>query len=478
MHPARIIPLQRLPTNSCHKVDRRVIEALPLPNRKESKADNRPLSLAEMAMQALWRDLLPDFALIEPGTDFFAAGGNSTLLVRLQAAIKNSTACSIPLGDLYRAATLRSMAALVGERENAELVKDELEDIDWDRETKPADVTTGKGNDELSSKKQDLEVMMAGGTGLLGKAILQSLLQDPRISRIHCVAIPAEEKPHFLRSVDSPKVVAYSGSLRHPTLGLSEADVAQLEAQVSMLIHAGAEGTCVSRYDSLREANVQSTRWLASFAASLAITMHYISYGRVIPLSGMASYPPASLAAHRPPSRPHDGFVASKWASERILEATAHHFGLQAFIHRPCSLSSDKALSTDALAALVHYSPLLRAVPYLPILEGYIDIRDVAELGDDIFQTCLRLQRVGEQKEDQTQATTMFYHYSTGVRIPVADFRKYIEAQVNESVVEIPYAEWAVKAAELGMDPELVDFVHWKIETGSPVLLPFLGEKH
>ncbi|CAG8429195.1 unnamed protein product [Penicillium salamii] len=467
MRPTRIIPLQRLPISSSHKVDRRAIESMPLPFRHDqtlAKATNKPLTLGEMALHSLWRDILPDLDGIAPDIDFFAAGGNSTLLVRLQAAIKNSIRCSIPLGDLYRATTLRSMAALVEERQAPKPVKNEdgqEEMIDWDRETMRPNVAPGYGNDRpIPNEQQGFQILMTGASSLLGQAILVSLLHDTRVS--------------------SPKVLAYPGSLRQEALGLPQATLGDLAAQVHMIIHAGAEGTCMNRYDSLREANVNSTRWLVSLASSLEVPFHYISYGSVIRLSGKASYPPVSLATHRPSPHPADGFLASKWASECIVEAMAQDFQLRGFIHRPCSVLGDQALSTDALGALVHYSRVLRAVPELSFLEGFIDLRDAVGLGHEVAQACLRLQYVGEQEEKEQGhevEMAMFRHYSTGVRVPTADFRQYIQAQVNEPVVDMSYSQWAPKAAEKGMDPDLVEFVQWKIDTGKPILLPYLGEK-
>ncbi|MFD1623307.1 non-ribosomal peptide synthetase [Azospirillum griseum] len=126
--PAYMIPtlrvvLDRLPLNASGKIDRRALPpptALPAPQgRREPAATD-----TERRLLALWEETLerPDLGVTD---DFFRLGGHSLRLVRLQTAIRGAFGVDLPLAALFRAPTVRAMAALI----DAEGPRDEAEDL-------------------------------------------------------------------------------------------------------------------------------------------------------------------------------------------------------------------------------------------------------------------------------------------------------------------------------------------------------------
>ncbi len=126
--PAYMIPtlrvvLDRLPLNSSGKIDRRALPpptAVPAPQERREPAATD----TERRLIALWEEALerPDLGVTD---DFFRLGGHSLRLVRLQTAIRAAFGVDLPLAGLFRAPTVRAMAALI----DAEGPRDEAEDL-------------------------------------------------------------------------------------------------------------------------------------------------------------------------------------------------------------------------------------------------------------------------------------------------------------------------------------------------------------
>ncbi|PLB48173.1 hypothetical protein P170DRAFT_410869 [Aspergillus steynii IBT 23096] len=119
MRPALIVPVETMPTTVHGKLDRRVIGALSLPERKRSSLTVDLSALAENdewveRIGELWGETLEgtlsDLSNLDADTDFFLAGGNSILLVRLQALCSERLGAKVRLIDLVEGSTLGEMA--------------------------------------------------------------------------------------------------------------------------------------------------------------------------------------------------------------------------------------------------------------------------------------------------------------------------------------------------------------------------------
>jgi hybrid polyketide synthase/nonribosomal peptide synthetase ACE1 len=118
MIPIMAIPVESFPKNLHGKKDRSAIARLPLPqNLTTSSNDSAELTSVEQKLAETWREILPaefsDLFSIESNTDFFAVGGNSLLLVKLQSCIRDAFNVSIPLLELFDVSSLSKMAARI-----------------------------------------------------------------------------------------------------------------------------------------------------------------------------------------------------------------------------------------------------------------------------------------------------------------------------------------------------------------------------
>jgi amino acid adenylation domain-containing protein len=468
MCPSMVIPVERFPTTANGKVDRQALEYL-TPAIEDSGPVQPRLTLSEGELRLMWQDVLRQTARpadIGPESDFFMLGGNSLLLVRLQAAIRERMVVEIPLTDLYQASTLSRMALRVSASRTEQLENQGT--IDWESETAVSDdmlelaTILREGTKQIGKERR--EVLLTGSTSFLGSAILNHLIHNTNVQKVHCVAVHIDEQKRLL---DSAKIICYTGSLLHPTLGLSQEACERLQLSVDQIIHAGATGHCLNNYSSIRASNYLSTRFLAKLALPRHIDLHFISSNRVTLLSGNTSLPPISVASYPPPGDGSEGFTASKWASEKFLESLSGKTQLPVCIHRPCAGVGDNAPSEDALNALLRFSILMRAVPQLENVEGYLDFKEVQAVAAEIA-TC-----------SPTLEETPFLrirHHSSGIRVLVSDLAGRMEAIYGGSFERLSLEDWLRKATERGIEPLIVSYLSALVHKGETMLFPFLGE--
>lgn len=120
MTPAMLIAMDIIPLNSHGKLDRRAVEALPLPEGLGE--DDGPMSETELALRELWIGCLPESIVkatsITSPSDFLHLGGNSYLLVHLQRLIRRRFNVHVPVMSLYDASSLASMAKRINSGES------------------------------------------------------------------------------------------------------------------------------------------------------------------------------------------------------------------------------------------------------------------------------------------------------------------------------------------------------------------------
>ena len=187
MCPAVVIALDNLPLTNHLKLDRSAIGVLPLPE-VEDDADSADLIEEQTRLRSIWQEVLPHAHTIAADTDFFLVGGNSLLLVKLQAIIRDTFAVVLRLVDLMNTPVLGHMSLMIQDTVRTQ-------NIDWAAETTLQYVTISNGSrsgSPIKASKQtndNLVVLLTGATGYLGRHIASQLVADRRISKIYCVAI-------------------------------------------------------------------------------------------------------------------------------------------------------------------------------------------------------------------------------------------------------------------------------------------------
>lgn len=308
MHPSVYVPLASLPLTSHLKIDRRIIEKLTLPAIKKTIEATEKLSKTEQKLSLLWRSLIFQDVDIVSESDFFNAGGNSLLLVKLQSQIREIFRTAPRLVDLMNASKLKEMAAMIISGKDSSA-------IDWDQETAlPKSWLTAQHaqRDSRKASTENLTVILTGATGFIGRGLLPLLIQDDRISTVYCIVRTADGYPTSLAD-NSPKISLLYGDLSKSNLGLSLAEFDTLPSDVDVIMHCGANRSFWDSYDVLGDVNVGACKELARLASKRRIHLHFISSGSVQQYDDV-----------KPPTDGSDGYVSSKWAAEQIGRFTIY----------------------------------------------------------------------------------------------------------------------------------------------------------
>lgn len=100
-----------------------------------------------------------------------------------------------------------------------------------------------------------LVCLVTGATGLLGRAVIDRLVRDPRVDRVYGLSrTPAP--------VPLGRMVPVACDLRQPGLGLSPQLRAQLAAEVNTIVHLAATTSFSQTLEEARGTNVDGTRHL------------------------------------------------------------------------------------------------------------------------------------------------------------------------------------------------------------------------
>ncbi|KAK8914934.1 Fusarin C synthetase [Metarhizium anisopliae] len=471
MIPAKIVPVDRLPMSSSGKLDQHVLDSLPVP--KEEERNRSPLTDTQERLKKLWVEALPPIgatAAIDQDVDFFQVGGNSLRIILLRESISREFCVSVSVFDLFANSTLGRMAARIDESTDTTTSP---ETIDWNTETL-FDVPVIETSDDDSYKQHRatsgrLEIILTGATGFLGSSILASLVQDARVSKVHCVAIrqPLKslmaEQPIF----KSPRVSCYAGDLSLPRLGLSTSDFTQLSANADKIIHNGADVSFLKSYQSLRATNVGSTKEIVRMAALHRIPIHFISTGGLANLTNLDGLPQVSVSSFTPPADGSRGYIATKWASEVYLENVVTRLGIPVWIHRPSNITGVRSPSSDLIQIIFTYSEQIKAVPEIDGWKGCFDFVPVETVARGIV---CAIHETGLQ-----QGTSPVYRHHCGRdKIPVTGIREHLETKVGARIDSVGIEEWLSRAQSVGLEDTAAALVSSTFAQRSTKTVPWL----
>jgi acyl carrier protein len=143
MVPTAWVFVPGLPVTSNGKLDRR---ALPLPDPSEAADLVPPRTPTEMALAALWTEVL-NAGAVGAGDHFFELGGHSLLGTQLLSRIGEEFSVQMPLRELFTFPTLAEMAEriedllLAGSKgEDVDEILDLLDDLDEDAAVEGVDL--------------------------------------------------------------------------------------------------------------------------------------------------------------------------------------------------------------------------------------------------------------------------------------------------------------------------------------------------
>ncbi|THC88618.1 hypothetical protein EYZ11_011935 [Aspergillus tanneri] len=434
MVPAMAIPIEHLPLNNHSKVDRKAVKALPLPEHIATPTLSSELTDTETQLFRLWQDVLPTHVTnisITPATTFFSVGGNSLLIVRLQSRIREELSVVLSIFELMNSSTLGDMACKIEESVG-------VETIDWEGETAVPFVAIPTPVEPYTApRNQPKVVVLTGATGFLGRHLLKRLENDPNITEIHCVAV--RDKP----VMSSPKVSVHHGDLSDPMLGLSKPEFEDLSFTADVIIHLGAVRSFWDNYHVLRQTNVQPVRELVKLAAGRRVPIHFISSSGVLPTTAYAPIG-ASVAQNQPATDGSNGYVASKWAGERILEQANADFSIPVSIHRFVAGGPEppRDAVTPVMQWLAQHSEIHKIKPDIAGWRGHIDLLKMDEATEALCESL-----VGNSP------TARFLHHESHVRLRECDMETFVEVRKRRAdLEEMELLDWFGRIKDDGFE--------------------------
>lgn len=346
---------------------------------------------------------------------------------------------------------------------------DEAKEIDWDAETSLTDdLGTLASSREAPSRVQapPKVIVLTGASGLLGHHLSHYLLQRSSADKIICVGM--RQLAQRLRSNELPqndRVAYYEGDLSQPRLGLSVAEADAIFAEADAVIHNGADTSHLKSYRAVQQTNVASTRELVRLALPRRIPFHYVSSVGAALFSNQSLVQPVSAADGPPPGDGSHGYMASKWACERILERVNKAFGLAVCIHRPSTIirEGEDAESTrarlDWVNCLLQYIGILNTAPRVEHIRGALDLIHVQSVCELLVGQML--------KGPRSDGAVSYVHQVGDIVMPLDQLHKIGEKTGRVPGV-LPMAEWVSKAVAAGMHPGVAALIEAMDTAGTP----------
>lgn len=197
--------------------------------------------------------------------------------------------------------------------------------------------------DTANTGSQPSTIFLTGATGFLGAFVLEELLRRTDATIYALVrGADAGEGMRRLREglagfrIDagdlSGRIVPVPGDLAQPLMGMSPSMFDRLSEEIDAVYHSGAHVNFAYPYEALKAANVDGTREVIRLCVRNRIKrLHHVSAVDAIVQKGQSRVTETTPLPERP--LPH-GYVQSKWAAERVVEA-AEARGLPVTIYRP-----------------------------------------------------------------------------------------------------------------------------------------------
>lgn len=462
MIPVLAIPLDKFPLTNHSKVDRRALKNMALPLRVTVDTyGNAELTETMAQLRLVWREVLGKNSeklglVITASTDFFLVGGNSLLLVRLQSRICQAFSIAIRLVDLLSASTLGQMARKIEDSSS-------VGSIDWDQETTPPSIPgfLSHGIEALKASAPRREypkiVLITGATGYVARYLLPLLSANPIVDKVHCVAVRNETSEHPRKMHRSDKTTSHKGDLSAPLLGLTEDEFHALSNEVDVILHMGAVRSFWDNYHVLRPSNFHSTKELIKLATPRRIPIHFISTSGVLPhqaLAGARAVPTFSAATSVPPTDGTEGYLATKWASERILERSTADLAVPSIIYRllPSTQEQSAHAKQEALEEFVRCVDLAGTLPDTTGWTGRIDLIPAELLARQLCDAIVPEHPTATRAENGIAATaTHFCHYESTITIQVAELKTHLDEKRGARGLErLPALKWIGRAKALG----------------------------
>jgi long-chain acyl-CoA synthetase len=132
---------------------------------------------------------------------------------------------------------------------------------------------------------QEELILVTGATGFLGAQVVRELLQrQPQATLALLIRprqgqTPAQRAEAIIEAADSQRVQVFAGDVSEPNCGLDDSTLQTLAANVTRVIHCAATVRFDHSLEQARHMNVDGTRKMLDFAASMSSLKSFVYVG-------------------------------------------------------------------------------------------------------------------------------------------------------------------------------------------------------
>ncbi|KAL8810346.1 MAG: hypothetical protein Q9200_002647 [Gallowayella weberi] len=339
------------------------------PQMNQGPPDNTELHTTTNIFREVLR--LPAEFHIAPTDNFFKLGGQSILLLRLQAKIKRAFKTSLTLTDLLKSPTPAGVYGFVSARSRSkEIVGHATQQgaprINWSDETTLPNDSRYKVSlsSRRSSSMEVSEILLTGVDSFIGIHMLQTLLSVSNSTRINVIGtLSTLEHPMLMDYIRKysllddnlteetilSRVHYIPGVLAKSHFGLDGHSFQDLGQRVQSIYHFGGQISLLKTYTDLKPLNVSTALDIIELAAcgkNLA-RIHHLSTWSVPHLQTWSAakrtrstidLSEASPIHYSPPTTDDLGYFKSRWVSEMLMTQASER-GLPVSIYRASAVT-------------------------------------------------------------------------------------------------------------------------------------------
>ncbi|WOI44119.1 non-ribosomal peptide synthetase [Acidovorax sp. BLS4] len=379
MVPSAFVQLPALPLSPSGKLDRK---ALPEPQAPGDQPYAAPRTDTELALAALWADIL-HLPRVGIHDNFFEIGGHSLMAIQLGMRIRDQIHPDFPHAEVYNRPSIAQLAQWMDQ------AGDDGVSLDLAREIHLPEHIQGQPE---APSLTPARVFLTGASGFVGSHLLAALLRDTSACVVCHVraADEAQGRQRLQRAMaerqlgaiwDDARIQVVTGDLGAPQLGLDEAAVQRVRDGCDSIYHCAAQVDFLHPYASLKGPNVDSVVTLLEWTSQgRPKTLHYVSTlavigqnedgGTVTERSALPSW--NGLV---------DGYSQSKWVADALArEAQAR--GMPVAIYRLGAVTGDHdhaiCNAADLIWRVAHLYADLQSIPDMDLPLNMTPVDDVA----------------------------------------------------------------------------------------------------
>ena len=423
---------------------------------------------------------------VAPDDNFFALGGQSMLVLRLQAKLKTTFGMKLPLPSLFKDPTPAAIAQLV-QNKNPDVsafyttTKNVANhQIDWQLET-----TLPSQNEFLApqnftrlTRSDVTTVLITGADSFIGIHMIATFLSTAHSMKVFFIgssrAITLANlkislaKYQLLDDTWSnlpSKLTPINGTLAEPYFGLNEKDFKVLGSALHAIYHIGGEVSLLKSYYDLKPFNISPILTLISLAhyGSYLTEIHYLSTWSVPHLQtwhdthlakSAISSSEESTDHFVPSSSPtQGGYLKARWASE-VLLTRASERGFRVSIYRASAVTASSATKVpEPMYDLYRYTIIrmiqVRCIPDTQVtsrLPFAVDFIPVNYLTSTLFRLSLSFPAALPMDKHGEKAPTI-YHIGNPSPLLLHDLPSLVPQILRQDDIELkadilPLEEW------------------------------------